>query len=175
MVLERRAVRATAQRTHRRPCGGGIHPRGEWDHGTLGSGVRRPQSAAGPGAGQFLPSFTFPDRAAALWNGLEPRLVDVEPRHWHLDPVALERELSALDGKVAVVLAVSSFGTPPPTAVRERWERACAQTGVPLVVDSAAGFGGLAADGRAIGAQGDVEVVSFHATKPFAIGEGEGV
>ena len=124
----------------------------------------------------ILPSFTFPATAqAALWNGLEPRLVDVDPRHWHMDPAALERELSAPAGTVAVVLAVSSFGTPPPSAVRERWERACAQAGVPLVVDSAAGFGGRAADGRAIGVQGDVEVVSFHATKPFAIGEGGGV
>jgi dTDP-4-amino-4,6-dideoxygalactose transaminase len=124
----------------------------------------------------ILPSFTFPATAqAALWNGLEPRLVDVDPRHWHMDPAALERELSAPDSKVAVVLAVSSFGTPPPAAVRERWERACAQAGVPLIVDSAAGFGGWADDGRAIGVQGDVEVVSFHATKPFAIGEGGGV
>lgn len=124
----------------------------------------------------ILPSFTFPATAqAALWNGLKPRLVDVDPHHWHMDPGSLERELSAPNGNVAIVIAVSSFGTPPPAAVRERWERACAEAGVPLVVDSAAGFGGRAADGCAIGVQGDVEIVSFHATKPFAIGEGGGV
>lgn len=45
-------------------------------------------------------------------------------------------------------------------------------SGVPLLVDSAAGFGAVANDGEALGAQGDAEVFSFHATKPFAIGEG---
>jgi dTDP-4-amino-4,6-dideoxygalactose transaminase len=124
----------------------------------------------------LLPSFTFPATAqAALWNGLEPHLIDVGADHWHMDPDALERALEAFGGDIAVVLAVSSFGTPPPVEVRERWERACRSAGVPLVVDSAAGFGASAADGCPIGSQGDIEVVSFHATKPFAIGEGGGV
>jgi dTDP-4-amino-4,6-dideoxygalactose transaminase len=59
--------------------------------------------------------------------------------------------------------------------VRRRWERACEAAGVPLVVDSAAGFGAVAADGVPIGAQGDVEVVSFHALKPLSSGEGGAV
>jgi dTDP-4-amino-4,6-dideoxygalactose transaminase len=42
-------------------------------------------------------------------------------------------------------------------------------------LDSAAGFGASADDGVPIGAQGDLEVVSFHATKPFGIGEGGAV
>jgi dTDP-4-amino-4,6-dideoxygalactose transaminase len=41
-----------------------------------------------------------------------------------------------------------------------------------MLVDSAAGFGATADDGQVLGRQGDVEVSSFHATKPFAIGEG---
>jgi dTDP-4-amino-4,6-dideoxygalactose transaminase len=123
-----------------------------------------------------LPSFTFPATAqAALWNGLTPRLVDVDPDHWHLDPRALERILADRGRKIAVVIAVSSFGTPPPAAVRRRWEHACASAGVPLIVDSAAAFGAVGEDGVSIGGQGDVEVVSFHATKPFAVGEGGAV
>jgi dTDP-4-amino-4,6-dideoxygalactose transaminase len=123
-----------------------------------------------------LPSFTFPATAqAALWNGLTPRLVDVDPDHWHLDPRALERILADRGAKIAVVIAVSSFGTPPPAAVRRQWEQACAAAGVPLVVDSAAAFGAVGEDGVPIGGQGDVEVVSFHATKPFAVGEGGAV
>lgn len=130
-----------------------------------------------PGRGEALvPSFTFPATAqAAAWNGLRPRLLDVDPDHWHLDPTALERALARHRGDVAVVVAVSSFGTPPPADVRARWEQACAEMKVPLVVDSAAGFGAVADDGVPIGAQGDVEVVSFHATKPFAVGEGGAV
>jgi dTDP-4-amino-4,6-dideoxygalactose transaminase len=121
-----------------------------------------------------MPSFTFLATArAAGWAGLEPFLCDISPRHWHLDPEHLERALES--DEAAAVLAVSAFGTPPPAETRERWERACSEAGVPLVVDSAAGFGAVAEDGVPIGAQGDVEVVSFHATKPFAIGEGGAV
>ena len=46
---------------------------------------------------------------------------------------------------------------------------------MPLLVDSAAGFGAGAADGLAVGAQGDAEIVSFHITKPLGIGEGGAV
>lgn len=124
----------------------------------------------------LLPSFTFPATLqAATWAGLSPRLLDVDLRHWHLDPVHLAHELKARRDDIAVVIAVSSFGTPAPASVRQAWERACAEADVPLIMDSAAGFGAVSEDGTPIGAQGDAEVVSFHATKPFAIGEGGAV
>jgi dTDP-4-amino-4,6-dideoxygalactose transaminase len=124
----------------------------------------------------LLPSFTFAATAqAAIWAALEPVLLDVDPTAWQLDCAQLERELGSSGAETALVLAVSAFGTPPPPATRERWERACRDAGVGLVVDSAAGFGAIASDDVPIGAQGDLEVVSFHATKPFAIGEGGAV
>jgi dTDP-4-amino-4,6-dideoxygalactose transaminase len=130
----------------------------------------------GPRTAVLLPSFTFPATAqAALWFGLRPRFLDIATDHWHLDPLCLEEELASAGTDVGLVIAVSAFGTPPPSAVRRRWQHACDAAGVPLVVDSAAGFGAVADDGTPIGAQGTVEVVSFHATKPFAIGEGGAV
>lgn len=141
--------------------------------GTLGlmAALATVLGEGGRAGGAAVPSFTFIATAqAALWAGLEPRLADVDPEHWHLDPERLERALEA--GGIEVAIPVSAFGTPPPAEVRQRWERACREAGVPLVVDSAAGFGAVAEDGVPVGAQGDVEVVSFHATKPFAIGEG---
>ena len=124
----------------------------------------------------LVPSFAFAASAqAVVWNGLAPVFVDVAPHHWHLDPGALERALESRRGRVGVVVALSSFGVPPPPAVRRSWQELCAEAGVPLLVDSAAGFGARAADGVAIGAQGDAEVVSFHATKPLAAGEGGAV
>jgi dTDP-4-amino-4,6-dideoxygalactose transaminase len=131
-----------------------------------------------PSAGRevLVPSFTFPATVqAAAWAGLTPRFLDIDAGHWHLDPEHLEEELRTRGDDVALVLAVSSFGTPPPPDVRRRWERACRSAGVPLIVDSAAGFGAVAEDGVAVGAQAPVEVVSFHATKPFAVGEGGAV
>jgi dTDP-4-amino-4,6-dideoxygalactose transaminase len=123
----------------------------------------------------LMPAFTFIATAqAAVWTGLEPLLLDVTAKDWHLDPDLLEEVLQKR-GDIAAVVAVSSFGTPPPADTRLRWERACRHAGLPLVVDSAAGFGAIAEDGLPIGTQGDIEVVSFHATKPFAIGEGGAV
>jgi dTDP-4-amino-4,6-dideoxygalactose transaminase len=127
-----------------------------------------------PGRRQVLmPSFTFAATIdAVLWAGLEPVFVDVEPHSWHLDPAALEAALDARSGAVGAVLAASTFGTPPAVAQRAAWQRAAARAGVPLLVDSAAGFGATNERGERLGRQGGAEVFSFHATKPFAIGEG---
>jgi dTDP-4-amino-4,6-dideoxygalactose transaminase len=124
----------------------------------------------------LLPSFAFAGTVQpVIWNGLEPAFVDVDEGHWHLSPGALEQALNDRRGHVAIVIALSSFGTPPAPDVRDRWQDLCRQARVPLLVDSAAGFGAQAADGVAIGCQGDAEVVSFHAVKPLAVGEGGAV
>lgn len=124
----------------------------------------------------LIPSFTFPAVVeAVLWNGLEPVFVDVSPDHLHLDPALLADALVEKASSTCLVIAGSSFGTPPPPEVRRAWEHSCAAAGVPLLIDSAAGCGAVAADGVAIGAQGDAEIVSFHITKPFGIGEGGAV
>jgi dTDP-4-amino-4,6-dideoxygalactose transaminase len=129
-----------------------------------------------PSAGRpyvVTPSFTFTAAACAIvWAGFEPLFVDVDAESWQLDPERLADALARHNGRVAGVLASSTFGTPAPPAMRVRWRRACADHGVPLIVDSAAGFGAKDADGRLLGTLGDTEVFSFHATKPFAIGEG---
>jgi dTDP-4-amino-4,6-dideoxygalactose transaminase len=130
----------------------------------------------GGGLQALVPSFTFPATVQAIiWNGMHPVFVDIDPRHWHMSPDALMQALDSGGKDVGMVVACSAFGTPPPAAVRRAWQDVCGSAGVPLLVDSAAGFGGIGEDGVAIGAQGDVEVVSFHATKPLAIGEGGAV
>ena len=150
-------------------------------NGTLGlmvalAALLEPEGRGATAGRALMPSFTFPATAqAALWCGLKPCLLDVHADHWHLEEFLLERALGDRAADLAAVIAVSSFGTPAPAETRLRWERACAAAGLPLLVDSAAGFGAVAEDGVPVGAQGDVEVVSFHATKPFAIGEGGAV
>src|SRR3712207_3000798 len=89
-----------------------------------------------------------------------------------MDPTALETALRAHAGAVAGVLACATFGTPPPDAIRRAWRAACAEHGAPLLLDSAPGFGARDEHGRRLGTQGETEVFSFHATKPFAVGEG---
>jgi dTDP-4-amino-4,6-dideoxygalactose transaminase len=123
-----------------------------------------------------VPSFTFPATAQAIrWNGLEPLWVDVERTGWHLDPDQLGEVLDGRRQDIAAVLACSTFGTAPPPTQSAAWRQLCTQAGVPLIVDSAPGFGSRTQDGSHLGAQGTAEIFSFHATKPFAIGEGGAV
>jgi dTDP-4-amino-4,6-dideoxygalactose transaminase len=123
-----------------------------------------------------VPAFTFPATAQAIvWNGLRPLWADVEPDGWHLDARELRRTLAAHRADVAAVVACSTFGSAPSATLSAEWESACSDAGVPLVVDSAAGFGSSDENGRLLGTQGDAEVFSFHATKPFAVGEGGAV
>jgi dTDP-4-amino-4,6-dideoxygalactose transaminase len=125
------------------------------------------------GSEVLAPSFTFaPTATAIVWAGFEPVFVDVSPDAWHLDPDRLAEALARRGPRVAAVLACCTFGTPPPPAQREAWRSACAEAKVPLIIDSAAGFGACDELGRPLGGHGEIEVFSFHATKPLAIGEG---
>jgi dTDP-4-amino-4,6-dideoxygalactose transaminase len=124
----------------------------------------------------IVPSFTFiASVSAILWTGLIPVFLDVAPDHWHLDPEALAVALNERGSRVAAVLACSTFGCAPPRAVRTAWEDVCRHAEVPLIVDSAAGFGSRDECGQPLGRQGVAEVFSFHATKPLAVGEGGAV
>ncbi len=121
----------------------------------------------------IMPSFTFIATLNAVqWVGCEPVFCDVSSDGWHLDAQSLSDALGRYGNDVAAVLACSTFGTAPSSSQRSDWEELCRNAQVPLVVDTAAGFGSLNADGSPLGTQGDLEVFSFHATKPFAIGEG---
>lgn len=119
------------------------------------------------------PSYTFAAAASAiLWSGFLPLFVDVDPLTWQLDPAELGDALDGHDGAVAAVLGTSTFGCPAPDGVERAWSELCNERGIPLIFDSAAGFGAIGDGGVPIGARGAAEVFSFHATKPFAIGEG---
>ncbi|MGY2003679.1 DegT/DnrJ/EryC1/StrS family aminotransferase [Blastococcus sp. SYSU DS1024] len=119
-----------------------------------------------------VPSFTFVASVnAVVWAGFEPVFIDIDPYDWQPSEESLAR-LRSLRGSLAGVLQCSTFGTAPSRARRSSLAAAARDLGVPVVVDSAAGFGAVDEDGRPLGDQGDAEVFSFHATKPFAIGEG---
>lgn len=121
----------------------------------------------------LVPSFTFAATASAVvWAGFEPVFVDVDGAGWHLAPDALEHAVAERGDRVAAVLACSTFGAAPPRATTLAWEQITRLRRIPLLVDSAAGFGSIDEDGRPLGRQGDAELFSFHATKPLAVGEG---
>jgi dTDP-4-amino-4,6-dideoxygalactose transaminase len=122
----------------------------------------------------IIPSFTFAAGAEAIvWSGYKPVLIDID--RLSLQP-SLEDARSLLesdDGSIAGILLCNTFGIGNDEV--GQWEELARHHDVPLIIDSAAGFGSLYADGSAVGSRGRAEVLSFHATKPFAIGEGGAV
>lgn len=118
-----------------------------------------------------VPAFTFPATVHAIeMAGCTPVFVDIDPATWELDPAAARAAID-VDGCVAI-LHVRAFGLCRDLRAIEAVAQAC---GVPLVVDAAAAFGGRTPTGVPAGHAGDMEVVSFHATKVFAMGEGGAV
>lgn len=119
-----------------------------------------------------IASFTFAAGAhAILWHGYHPSWIDID-RH------TLQPSLESFDKlhqatPVSAILLTNTFGIA--NAQINSWEDRAAQLGIPLIVDSAAGFGSRHSNGELLGTSGDYEVFSFHATKPFAIGEGGAV
>lgn len=119
----------------------------------------------------LVPSFTFAAGAHAIrWAGHEPLLVDIDIDT--LQP-SLESAYEAFDkhgDEIAGILYCNTFGIGG--GALTAWEALAQKHGVPLIIDSAAGFGSMYPNGDKVGVRGACEIFSFHATKPFAIGEG---
>jgi dTDP-4-amino-4,6-dideoxygalactose transaminase len=110
----------------------------------------------------LVPAFTFPATATAvLRSGLVPIFADVAIDTWQLTPetaLAVSRK-----HKLSLVVPVAAFGCPVDVA---GWDAFVVETGIPVLIDAAAAFGN-----QEIGRYTHV-AFSFHATKPFGIGEG---
>ncbi|WP_294331434.1 DegT/DnrJ/EryC1/StrS family aminotransferase [uncultured Sphingomonas sp.] len=111
----------------------------------------------------LIPSWTFVATAHAVTAaGLTPFLVDVDEGSWALTPDIARDALTRIDGPVAAVMPVAPFGAPMDT---DAWDRFTEQTGVPVVIDAAAGHDTVCAGTS-------LAVVSLHATKILGAGEG---
>ena len=118
-----------------------------------------------------VPSFTFPATALAVeWCNLEPVFVDIDPKIWAMElSQDLERNIRSRSAEFVAFLLVNPLGAP---ANVKPWEELTEETGIPLIIDSAAGFGASYEDGSSVGTKGTCEIFSLHATKSFAVGEG---
>lgn len=111
----------------------------------------------------LIPSWTFVATAHAVSaSGLTPFLVDVDEGSWALTPEIARDALAQIDGAVSAVMPVAPFGAPMDT---DAWDRFTEQTGVPVIIDAAAGH-------DTVRAGVSPAVVSLHATKILGAGEG---
>jgi dTDP-4-amino-4,6-dideoxygalactose transaminase len=132
-------------------------------NGTLG--LLLALQTLGVRTGQFclMPSWTFTaTAAAAVTAGLIPYFIDVDPQTWSLDPQKVRHILLHSGLPIGAVLVVAPFGSP---LEGSRWDALTEETGVPVLIDAAAGFDSLHITKTPV-------MVSFHATKAFGIGEG---
>lgn len=120
----------------------------------------------GPGDEVIVADFTYPATAnAVVQRHAQPRLVDVDPETYCIDPAAV---LDVVGSRTAAVVAVDVFGL---AADYRALEPALAELGIPLICDAACSLGG-AIDERRCGTFGLASCFSFHPRKSLTTGEG---
>ena len=116
-----------------------------------------------------VPSYTYIATAHALhWQGIRPVFADIDPKTHNLDPAAVRR---ALSDKTTGIIGVHLWGR---TAAVEALQAIATEHQLKLIFDAAHAFG-CSHQGTKVGAFGDCEVLSFHATKFFHTFEGGAV
>ena len=124
--------------------------------------------AAGIGAGDevIVPSFTFAATANSVaLTGATPVFVDIEPRHFCLDPAAVE---AAIGPRTRAVMPVHLYGHP---ADVRQLAAMCERHGLMLFEDAAQAHS-ASIDGIPVGAWGVAGSFSFYPTKNMTTGEG---
>ncbi|PLR90844.1 DegT/DnrJ/EryC1/StrS family aminotransferase [Bacillus sp. T33-2] len=122
-------------------------------------------------AGKYaiMPSFTFSATPlAAIWSGLIPYFVDIDENSWTMDREKLQEALQQLGEQVAVVIPYATFGT----CIDITFYNELQEQGIPVVIDAAPSFGSMHNNNQFGHGFNGAMVFSFHATKPFGIGEG---
>lgn len=100
-----------------------------------------------------------------VWNNIKPVFVDIDPHTFNLDPDKVEQ---AITPNTSCVLAVHVYGNP---CEHERLQKICDTYGLKLIYDAAHAFNVRKA-GQPILLNGDLSILSFHATKVFHTFEG---
>ena len=120
----------------------------------------------GPGDEVIVPSFTFAATANSVaLTGATPVFVDIEPRHFCLDPAAV---VAAIGPRTRAVMPVHLYGHP---ADMRQLAAICESSGL-FVVEDAAQAHAASMDGIPVGAWGVAGSFSFYPTKNMTTGEG---
>ena len=104
-----------------------------------------------------------------LYEGATPVFCDIDRRTLNLDPAAAA---AAVTGRSSGILPVHVFGYP---ADMPAFERLAAARGLWLVEDACEALGAVHADGRPVGARGNLAVFGFYPNKQLTTGEGGAV
>ncbi len=125
--------------------------------------------ALGWGAGDEVLTSPFSFVASAnclLYEGARPVFCDVDPVTLDLDPAAAT---AAVGERTAGVLPVHIFGYP---AAMPELEALAGRHGLGILEDACEALGAVDAEGRAVGARGNLAGFAFYANKQLTTGEG---
>lgn len=113
-----------------------------------------------------LPSFTFVSTIHAVhWAGAKPVFADIDPETLTLDPLDVVRKVT---DRTVAILGVDAYGI---CCDYEALQEIADRSGAMFLCDSAPAFGSEYR-GVLTGYFAEAQMFSFHATKPFAVGEG---
>jgi perosamine synthetase len=120
----------------------------------------------GPGDEVICPSLTWCSTAnAALYLGAQPVFCDVDPETLNLTPATVKAKLTS---RTRAVMAVHFGGL----AVEVEALQRILPPRVTIIEDGAHALGARYADGRPVGASGNLTCFSFYANKNLSTGEG---
>ena len=107
----------------------------------------------------IMPSFTFVATAhSAKWEGVVPVFSDIEKDYFTINPSKIE---TLINDKTQAIIAVHLFGNPCDIEILQSL---CSRYKLKLIFDAAQALGSVYKNKR-VGAFGDAEVFSLHATK----------
>lgn len=123
------------------------------------------QALSKPGTEVAMPSFTFSATAhAAMWAGAIPRFTECVIDTCQIDVDDAAKRLDA----ASLLVGTHVFGSP---CTPEDVEELGRQAGIPVIFDSAHGFGGTRRS-KPLGGFGEAEIFSLSPTKVLIAGEG---
>ena len=135
--------------------------------GTAGLHLSVRAAGIGPGDEVLTSPFSFVASSnCLLYEGARPRFCDIDRRTLNLDPEAAR---AAAGPRTRGILPVHVFGYP---ADMPAFERLASDRGLWLVEDACEALGARHADGRPVGARGNLSVFGFYANKQLTTGEG---
>src|SRR6478609_10634404 len=121
----------------------------------------------GPGDEVLTSPFSFVSSAnCLLYEGARPVFCDVDPETLDLDPAAAAAEVG--EGTRGI-LPVHIFGYP---AAMSEIEALAARHGLGVLEDACEALGAIDAEGRAVGARGNLATFAFYPNKQMTTGEG---
>lgn len=110
--------------------------------------------------------FSFVATTHSLWwNRITPIFVDIEPDYLNLDPDKIE---AAITSRTTAIMPVHVYGNP---CQMDKIQRIADKHGLKVIYDAAHAFG-VKKDNLSILNNGDLSILSFHATKVYSTIEG---